>query len=457
MQEELALLWWHIPQVWNVVYTEIQMRRNRVWSGLAIGVLFTGNCLLAAGWPGFRGPAPSDLTAESLPLTWTPTENVRWTADIPGTGQSSAVIWGDHAYLTSIEGPNKEQCHVLAYDVNTGAKLWQDTIENAFPVENNNYVSKAAPTAVVSEHGLTVLFEGGNLLSYQHDGKRQWARNLVDEYGSVESRHGLGSSLLQADGKVLVWIEREKEPYILAVNPQTGENIWKIDGLGVTSWSSPILLNVVGKEQLVFSGTGIMRGLDPANGEVLWKLGGITGNATPSPTAVGDGLLLCGATDGRGEGGGGKASDSNGLIQVSQSETGEYSAKFLWRAKRATCSFGSPMAHEGQAYFINRTGVVFCLDLMTGEERYAERTPESCWATPLGVGDRIYFVGQRGTTSVIKSGATFELLAQNRLWEKKADEGPASMGEGQIEYAVAAVPGHLLIRTGERLYCLGNP
>jgi len=424
-----------------------------------LGMLTSGLVCGAAvaGWPGFRGPAPVELKAESLPISWSPTEHILWSAELAGTGQSSPVIWEDHVYLTSVEGPNKEECHVLAIDLKSGKQLWQQTVANAFPIKISNMVSKAAPTAVTSAQGVIALFEGGNLLACSHDGTELWARNLVEEYGPVESRHGLSSSLLQSAGKVIVWIERGAEPYILAINPETGENIWKVEGLGVTSWSTPVVLQVDGKEHLVFSGSGVMRGIDPETGAVLWNLSGLTGNSTPSPSAVGEGLLLTGATEARGEGGSGRPADSNGLIRVSKDESGEYAASFVWRAKRATSSFGSPIVHQGLAYFVNRAGIIFCLDLQTGEEFYAERSPESCWATPLGVDDRIYFVGQRGTTTVIKSGKSFEKLAENHLWEKKVEDGPPSMGEGQVQYAVAAVPGCLLIRTGEKVFCLGQP
>jgi len=433
---------------------EISMIHSRALC-LTLALFSSAAVAFSSEWPAFRGPVPGNLTAESLPVSWTPTEHIRWTAPIPGTGQSSPIVWQNYVYTTSVEGPNKEECNVLAYDLTTGEKRWQHTLANAFPVESTNLVSKAAPTAVTSEQGVIALFEGGNVVALDHDGTLLWERNLVEEYGSVESRHGLSSSLLLGAGNLVIWIERQDDPYILAVNPKTGENVWKIEGLGVTSWSSPIVLKVGGEDHFVFSGTGMIRGIHPASGESLWKVEGLTGNATPSPSAVGDGLMLIGATEARGESGGGKPADSNALIRVSKQDD-QFQADFVWKAKRATSSFGSPVAHQGYAYFINRTGVLFCLDLETGEEMYAERLGEGCWATPLCVEDRIYFVGQRGTTTVVKAGREFEQLSQNRLWENDPDAGPATMGEGAIQYAVAAVPGALLIRTGEHIFCLEN-
>ncbi len=462
--------------------------RLSAWCAVCVMSLST-TVISAAEWAGFRGPAPSDLNEATLPLTWTPESQIRWTATLAGIGQSSPVIWGDQIYLTTVEGPKKETCHISAFRLSDGSPLWRGSVKNSTPEEVTGLISKAAPTPVVNSQGVIALFEGGNLLALTHAGEKRWEKDLVAEFGPIHSRHGLGSSLIQTDENVVVWIERDNEPYLLCLNKTSGETTWKVNGMGATSWSSPIILTVNGKQQLVFSASGKLRGVDPSTGEELWLMEGITGNATPSPSAVGDGVLLLGATDARGESSDSKPAQSNCLVRVKPTDDGKFETEFVWRAKRATCSFGSPIVHQGLAYFVNRQGILFCLDAATGEEVYAERTPESCWATPLAVGDRIYLVGQKGTTTVIKAGRTFEILASNRLW---IDEAPASEGgersaegrpmgdrgegrtpsrggpggggggmgygtsDSKIQFAVAAVPGSLLIRTGDKLFCVGN-
>jgi hypothetical protein len=66
---------------------------------------------------------------------------------------------------------------------------------------------------------------------------------------------------------------------------------------------------------------------------------------------------------------------------------------------------------------VNRVGVVYCLDVTTGQIAYTERVKQGCWATPVGIGDRIYIFGKDGLTTVLKSGPEFELLAENQLWD----------------------------------------
>jgi hypothetical protein len=115
------------------------------------------------------------------------------------------------------------------------------------------------------------------------------------------------------------------------------------------------------------------------------------------------------------------------------------------------------MVHEGLAYFVNRQGVIYCLNLDDGEEQFAERTADSVWATPIAAGDKLYFFGKKGTTTVIKSGKAFEELAVNRLDTDGADGDSAEAAPargGRVLYAVAADNDTIFLRTGNRLFCI---
>lgn len=450
----------------------------------------------AKDWTRFQDSVNSEGASSSVPLSWSPQEHIVWTAEIVGYGQSSPVTWGDKVFVTSISGPQKEQCHIAAYDLKSGARLWQHDLAAASQAENSNYVSRAAPTPVVDESGVYCFFEGGNLLALSHAGNVLWQRDLVQEYGAINARHGISASLEHMDERLFVWVERQEDPYVLAIEKPTGKNLWKVAGIGSTSWASPRLLPVSSGHHLLLSGVGSVTGLDPETGTKLWRIEGITGNSSPTPIPAGDGRFLIGATVGRGESDAGKSSTSNGLIAIKRLEDGTFNAEFVWRAKRATCSFGSPLVHREQAYFVNATGVVFCLDLATGEEKFSSRLGESTWATPFVINDRICFFGKSGTTSIIATGPEFDKVAENQTWEavaapaeaerpaataeKPASEKPSASdkpatppatgerrsggrggpgaggGGGPVLYAAVLSNDRLLLRRGDRLYCIAG-
>ena len=420
-----------------------------------LGVCFI-KPLFGSDWSSFQNGGRTTAAA-SLPTEWSPDEKVAWSVPIPGYGQSSPVVAGEKIYCTSVSGENKEGLHVTCFAADLGQQLWKYDLRNSSPEKNSSYVSRAAPTPVCDDTGVIAFFEGGNVVALDDSGKLRWQRDLVADYGPIKARHGLGASVEQSDSSVFVWVERQNEPYLLCLSKKSGETIWKVDGVGSTSWSSPRLVPVGASSHLVVSASGKLAGHDPASGRRLWSFDDISGNTTPTPVPLGDGRFLVGASAGRGESGGGKAAESNGVIEVTKSDDGSFTADYVWRAERATCSFGSPCAHNGNAYFVNRSGVVYCLDLQTGEELYAKRTKQSTWATPIGCGDHIYLFGRSGVTTVIESGPRFKLVAENALWktEQPAAEGDGSDGRmnfgGAVLYAAAIVDSGLLLRRGDRL------
>ncbi len=409
-------------------------------------------------WPSFQNGGQLRIEADNLPLTWSSAKAIAWNVALDGYGQSTPVIWSDSVYVTFCSGDMKEKLHVRALEFGSGETRWSHTLDNSSPEKNSNYVSKAAPSPVADDDGVIAFFEGGNLVALDHQGVVRWQRDLVKDYGAVTARHGLASSLEQDDRHVFVWVERSEAPYVLAVSKATGKTAWKVEGAEKTAWSSPRLVAVGDRQHLVLSAIGRIIGLDPASGQRLWRFEQVTNNTTPTPIPLGEGRFLIGASDGRGEQTA-PSMKSNGIIQISKDKNGEYVADYLWRADKATTSFGSPIVAGNNAYFVNRAGVIYCLDAKTGKQHYAKRSAGSVWATPLHVGNRIYLFGRNGTTTVIGDGNEFELLAENTLWKaepsKQPATGPGGFG-GPVLYAAAVARNKIVLRRGDRVYCIGR-
>lgn len=418
----------------------------------------SGKKLASSNWTGFQNGGQPMIGSGMLPTNWSPNAgSFAWQAPIEGYGQSTPVIWDEQVFVTSTSGANKEQCHLSAYDLNEGKRLWKKDFSNPTPEEKTAYVSLAAPTPIVDANGLLALFEGGLLVATDLDGAERWQRNLVAEYGPIKARHGLAASLEQNDSNAFVWIERNEQPYLLAVSKSTGETVWKVPGLNATSWASPRLVPTEHGPHLVASASGKAVGFDPISGERLWELSGIENNSTCTPVPCGLGKFLIGASDGRGEESRGSGTPSSGVVQIVRDPTsGVYSADYLWRAEKASCSFGSPVASDTRAFIVNRSGVLFQLDLATGEETSAARVKAgSIWATPVITNDQLYLFGHKGTTSIVSltSGKEEQSCV---LWAEPTEapaegESAATASGGSVLYAAAAAPPYLILRQGSKL------
>jgi outer membrane protein assembly factor BamB len=415
-------------------------------------LLLSGSTQADESWRGFQNGG--QLKVEQLPESWDASgKGIAWKAALEGYGQSTPVVAENEVFLTSVSGPNKETYHVAAYSLADGSKRWQKDFANPSPEENNSYVSRAAPSPVIDASGLFVSFEGGIVASLSRSGELIWQRNLVEIDGPIKVRHGLAASLEQDAAHLFVWVEREQEPYVLAIEKKTGKTVWKAPGVGATSWSSPRLISVAGKPQLVCSASGRIAGYDTTDGKKLWEFTGLSNNSTCTPIPVADGKFLIGASDGRGEQSAGNAAASNGLIEIKPTQDGRFEVDFVWRADKATSSFGSPAVANNKVWIVNRSGVLYQLDLATGKQLSAERVAAgSIWATPLFTASHLYLFGQKGTTSIVQLDSAKE-IASCTTWEDGASSAPAASG-GAVLYAAVSVQETLLIRRGDTLFAI---
>jgi outer membrane protein assembly factor BamB len=412
----------------------------------------------ASQWPAFLGAGAQPADAAAIPLRWAPGQNVAWQAPIVGYGQSSPLVWQDQVVVTSVEGAMKDTCHVVAFSLSDGNQLWDHARESSDKVESTNYVSRAAPTPVTDSAGIYAFFESGDLVALDHQGQLRWQRSLAQEYGKFENRFGLGASLAQADGAIYVLADHEGPSYLLAVDKRTGETLWKRDRDSRVSWSSPAVVQHGDRTFVLVSSSGSIDVYDAATGELATSRNDVGGNTVTTPIPYGDARFLVGASPGERGQYAEFASRSNLALQL-VTRDGQPALQTRWAAEKALASFASPMHYRDHVYWTNRAGVVFCFD-DAGQLRYSRRLAEPCWATPLGVGDRIYFFGRQGSTTVLAAGPEYRELARNVLWDDEqletgADAGsPSDRFGGRTVYGVAVASGSLLIRTGDLLYCL---
>jgi len=191
----------------------------------------------AENWPQFRGPTGQGISTETgLPLRWTATENVAWKTAIPGKSWSSPIVWGDRVFVTTAteEGVS---CRVLSLDRKSGSVLWNKEVFQQVPRRKEGRNSYATPTPATDGARVYACFGDGSFAALNFAGEVVWTNRDYPFY----SQHGLATSpilqrgllIMSRDGssegedKGLGWQKPWDQSFILALDAQTGQEIWK--------------------------------------------------------------------------------------------------------------------------------------------------------------------------------------------------------------------------------------
>ncbi|MEY2724824.1 MAG: hypothetical protein RLZZ458_691 [Planctomycetota bacterium] len=398
-----------------------------------MGICMLGSCpaCLAgdnadSAWSSFRNGGTS--TAEgTYPQAWSASSGIAWQKELEGYGQSSPVVFGQHVFVSTVIGPQKDECCLTCYDIATGDAAWSFRHAASTTAPSNYSASRAAPTPLVDAAAVYAFFEGGDVFAVGHDGKMIWHRSLTSDYGKFENNHGLGSSPAQTDDMVVINVEHRGPSYLLALNKKSGDTVWKTERPSGSSWTSPIVANTPKGMQVIVSSGGAVTAYDPANGSEVWTLGGLAGNSVPSPVYA-DSRLYVGARVPE-FGSTQEAAQSNLCLQLNPPEGTEH--QVLWRASKAFCDYASPVVNGDCVYYLNNVGVLYCLNAQTGDVHYTERLGTTCWATPVVSGDLTYFFGKDGTTQVVRTGSSFEKVSTNLLWDPMNPPKPETYTEAE--------------------------
>jgi outer membrane protein assembly factor BamB len=263
---------------------------------LAAGLLLTpDDRLTAEDWPQFRGPNCSGVSTSKkpLPLQFSPTRNVRWSA-VLGDGIGSAVVAAGRVFCTGMSAPRGKEprLQVFAFDAETGRKLWQqEVLAGAKPLpavhETNSYAS-ASPAADAER--VYVYFLRTGLTAFDaKTGQQIWNLPLPEPFFIFD--WGPGTSPVLYNDTLFFCQDDDLFPALYAVDKRTGKMLWKDDRSDMAvSYSHPILCETPQGPELVVCGTGKMIGYDLATGRRKWAAELACRNIKTTP-AVHDGVV----------------------------------------------------------------------------------------------------------------------------------------------------------------------
>lgn len=445
-------------------------------------------------WPQFRGPNASGVSMTAKPPTHIgPTQSVSWKVALPWS-PSSPIVWGDRLFVTTFENG---ELQTRAIQRRSGETLWirgvkPEHIESFHRTDG----SPAASTPAVDGAHVVSYFGSFGLLCHTVDGKELWRHPLSTAVSG--GQYGSGTSPVIIGNKVLLNRDQDQGSSLLAVDVETGKTIWEAPRPEMTGgFATPILWNNEGVDEVVISGSVLMKGYDLLQGTERWVVEG-TSLMTCTTPVLGDGMLFAaswspGKSDSgvpldwdsflkrydKNKDGQVDASDfdavgweftrgldidrdgrltetdlerirnkgklaNNTLKAVRSGGHGNITATHIaWTANRGIPYVPSPLYYEGRVYLVKDGGMVSCFDPKTGTPFYLQErlgATGNYYASPVAADGKVYLASLAGKVTVVNAGGTQpEILHE------------ADFGE-RIFATPAMVDREIFIRTAQQLY-----
>ncbi len=458
----------------------------------------------ASDWARFRGPNGSGVSPDvaAAPVTWSETENLKWSVDLPGRGVSCPIIVGDRVYVTSWTGDGAEDLvrHLVCYDRATGKPIFDTAVKPV--VQDEPYdgmftqTGYTASSPVSDGERIYCFFGVSGVYAFDMDGKEIWHKSVGTNFD--KRRWGTASSPVLSGDHVIVTAGPESNS-IVALKKSNGDEAWKFDSQQLDgTWSTPIVVDLAdGRQELVFSIPGGVWAFDPATGKQNWTCKGAESNsACGSAIAHGEIVYAIGGREG-----GGLAIRAGGNGDVTETHV-------VWSGNQRA-RIGTPIYHDGLIFWI-ADGMANCIDAETGEKVYQERlkaqaevaqvrspfhlvaeeTPATAppsetpppqagdnqggergqgrgqgggrgrgrggrgggggfmsqdYASPVAADGKMYFTRRAGEVHVFALGREFSQLAVNKF-----------PGEADYSSTPAIADGQIFIRSSKKLYCVAN-
>jgi hypothetical protein len=401
-------------------------------------VTVTGGITVAeSDWPWWRGPERNGIASpeQDPPLEWSETENVIWKSPVPGRGHGTPIVVGEQVILATCDEQNETQS-VLCYDRATGKQLWETVVHRGgIEKKGNKKASQASPSVACDGERLLINFlnrGAAYTTALSRDGRQLWQTKISD----YVVHQGYGSSPAVYGDLVIVSADNKGGGAVAAMKRNSGQVAWRKERPKTPNYSSPIILSIGGRDQLLMTGCNLVSSLDPRTGETLWEIEGATTECVTSTVTDGSLMFTSGGYP------------KNHMSAVRADGSGEV----VWE-NNTPMYVPSLLCRDGYLYGVTDAGVATCWEAATGKELWKGRLGGTFSASPVLVADRIYAANEAGETFVFGADPKqFELLAENKLGDE-VFATPVICG-GRIYFRVTHQDGK---GRQEMLYCIGKP
>jgi outer membrane protein assembly factor BamB len=399
---------------------------------LAIVLLAAADPARGEDWPQFRGPTGQGLSSETgLPLDWSESRNVLWKVPVAGVGWSSPVVANGRVWLTTaVAERSGTSLRALAFDAASGREIVNVEV---FRINRRNTSnpknSHASPTPIVDGDRVYVHFGADGTAALTTAGEVVWRERFP-----YESQHGNGGSPTLYKDLLIFSCDGSDTAFVVALDTRTGKVRWRTHRRAPSdqAYSTPLVIRVGDRDQLVSVGAFRAVAYDPDNGRELWRVRYDDGFSNVPRPVYAHGLVYI-AT----------GFQEPSLLAVRPDGTGDVTRNGIaWTLRRSAPHTPSPLAVGDELYIVNDLGIATCLDARTGDIHWRERIGGNHSASPVFADGRIYFLSEEGVATVIAPGREFRKLATSSL-------------DGSTLASIAISDRSIYIRSDAALYRLG--
>jgi outer membrane protein assembly factor BamB len=373
----------------------------------------------------FRGNSSLGISsATGIPTSWNLASgtNILWQVKVPRKGFNSPIVNGNRVFFT---GADENARELFCYELSTGRELWRleakDIPGSRIP-ETTDDTGLAASTAVTNGRQVCAIFATGDVICADMDGNLLWARNL----GVPDNHYGYSSSLLIYGNLLIIQYDNHNSPRVMALDLATGNQRWSQDRPERNpSWTSPAIINVNNRPQLILIGNPGVSSYNPNTGERHWRVEVMGGEPAPSP-AYANGIVF------------------TGTEFATMAAINAVDGSILWRKNDFLPESSSPVATRDFLFVATTYGVVATYNTQTGDIIKTMETQGYFDSSPMLTDGKIYLISQRGTVFIFSARSDFDLIN--------------SFETGEATYATPSfTDGKIIIRTQESIYCVGIP
>lgn len=397
----------------------------------------------ATDFPQFLGPHRNGIvTGTKLETDWKshPPE-ILWKQPI-GAAWSSFAVQGDVAVTLE---QREDQQWISAYEVETGRLLWH----TAIPGSHFNVMGGTGPrsTPTLVDGRVYAHLAAGQLVCLElATGKKIWEVDLLklanwdQSAAEVEVSWGRSGSPLVVGHRVIVPLggpEGERDRSLIALSIEDGHMLWRA-GSDQMSYSSPALVTLLGKQQIVMVNETSVTGHELDSGAVLWSVpwpGQSNGSANVSqPVPLDDSRLLISKG----------YSHGSEVVQFSKDSDSGWKFDVVWRdSGTLKTKFTSPVVRGAYAYGLS-DGILECVRLSDGKRQWKKGRYRQ--GQVLLVDDVLLVTSESGSIVLVAAEPEeFRELAKLDVI-------------GDVTWNVPALSGdRLLIRNADEAACLRLP